>query len=230
MRLLVITDIHSEFEQLSEVMAKVDFDFDVIVCPGDFSDMGLHLGGFDQTDIAQLALEELLSYKKPVLVVPGNHDPKVIIDVFEEYGVNMHGKAKTIKDVGFVGWGGAKTPFNTLFEPEEEETYDAITKAWKQIENVEKKVLFTHNPAKNTHLDRIASGAHVGSQAIRSIIEEKKPDVAISAHIHEARGMDVIGKTKMIYPGVVGEGWVGVVDIEKDVKMDIKNLLKVPEE
>jgi Icc-related predicted phosphoesterase len=38
-----------------------------------------------------------------------------------------------------------------------------------------------------------------GSKAVRKAIKEFKPDVLISAHIHEAAGMEEkIGKTKVI--------------------------------
>jgi Icc-related predicted phosphoesterase len=50
--------------------------------------------------------------------------------------------------------------------------------------------------------------------------------VAISSHIHEARGVDELGNTKLINAGRFPEGYCGVVSIIGDnVKAKIVNLL-----
>ncbi len=48
-----------------------------------------------------------------------------------------------------------------------------------------KIILVSHAPPKNTNLDIISTNEHVGSDAIRKIIEERQPYVVLSGHIHE---------------------------------------------
>lgn len=223
MKILVIADIHGDFESLSNVLAELKNDFDVLVCPGDFTDVGLSLAGFSREDMLQIMLDELLSCGKPVFALPGNHDPPEVHKIFDEYGVNLHGRGKIIDGVGFFGFGGAKTPFGTPFEPSEEETANGLKKALDAVVGANKKIMITHNPPKNTKLDRVLSGSHVGSQAIRDFILKNKPDVAISAHIHEARGTDVLGSTQLIYPGAVTDGWAGIISVGDKTETKILN-------
>lgn len=224
MNILVVADIHGDFEALSGVLGNVKQDIDVVVCPGDFTDIGLSMMGFSREDMMRLVLDELLGLGKPVLAVPGNHDPAETHKILDEYGVNVHGAGREIDGVGFFGFGGAKTPFQTPFEPTEEETEQGLRRGFGEIAGTGKKVMITHNPAKNTKLDRISTGAHVGSQAVRDFILRNKPDAAISAHIHEAVGVDTLGGTTLLYPGPVSAGWAGILTVGEKADAKIVNL------
>lgn len=225
MNILVVSDIHNDVENLMNFIDKISFlDFDVIVAVGDFTDVNLPKG-FRDIDIAELIIEELSLFKKPILTVPGNFD-KNLIDFFEKRGISLHGKGKIIENVGFYGFGGARTPYNTPLEPSEEELKEGLTKAHEQIKNCEFRVQVTHMPPARTRLDVLFTGAHVGSEIIRNFIEKVQPDVAISAHIHEARGLDEIGKTKLINSGRFPEGYCGLVTLEKgNISTKIVNLI-----
>jgi len=87
-----------------------------------------------------------------------------------------------------------------------------------------KFILVTHNPPFGTKLDKVETGEHVGSKVIREFIEKEKPLLAISAHIHEAGGIDKIGKTTIFYPGVAYEGYYGLVEVGDEIKCEIKKL------
>ncbi|MBI3413304.1 MAG: metallophosphoesterase [Candidatus Aenigmarchaeota archaeon] len=224
MKVLVVADVHGDFESLSTVLKKSGPDVDVVVCPGDFTDIGLSLVGFSREDTTHIILDELLALGKPVLTVPGNHDPPEIHKIFDDYKTNIHGKGREIGGVGFFGFGGAKTPFSTPFEPSENETAQGLERAFNEVANTKHKVMITHNPAKNTKMDRISTGAHVGSQAIRDFILRKKPDAAISAHIHEAVGVDELGPTKLLYPGPVSDGWAGFLVVGEKTEARVLNL------
>ena len=225
MKILIFADIHGEFEKASKILNTVKTEgIDLIISPGDFTDMFSIPEGFSQIDIADMVLQKILSLGVPVFCVPGNHDPYDVIDLFNEYGVNLHAKVKTFKGIKFVGWGGAETPFNTLFEPTEQETKEELSKLEPKIKN-QNFILVTHNPAFNTNLDKTMSGKHVGSKVIREFIEKNKPMLAVSAHIHESRGEDKIGETVLFYPGAMFEGYYGIVDIkEKKIKCETKKL------
>lgn len=216
MKIIVLGDSHNDIENMFSYIEKLSMiDFDVIIYTGDFSDIGIPKK-FTQEDIAKIIIKELKTLKKPIVAVPGNNDTKNIINVLEDEGVSIHGIGKIINNVGFYGFGGAKTPFNTLYEPSDEEIERGIKKALNDIKGTEIKIQVTHCPPINTKLDLVATGFHVGSVVVRKFIEEVKPVMAASAHIHEARGVDYIDKTLLINPGRISEGYVGFVNIKNN--------------
>lgn len=215
MNILVISDIHNDIENMMIYIDKLALlNFDVIIAPGDFSDQNVPRG-IDKVDIGILILEELNSLGKPILAVPGNLD-KELIPFFEEKNISLHGTGKIVKNIGFYGIGGAATPFRTPLEPTESEFQKGLEAGYELVRRCEKKVQVTHMPPARTKIDVISSGAHVGSEVIRNFIEKNQPDAAISAHIHEARGIDELEKTKLINTGRFPEGYCGLITIEKE--------------
>jgi len=65
-------------------------------------------------------------------------------------------------------------------------------------------------PPKNTKLDIISAGVHVGSQSVHDFILKHKPDI-VSGHIHEARGSDTIENTLAFNAGMFREGGYVVI-------------------
>ncbi len=221
LKILLIADIHGEIDKLSTFLDNFNRkDMDLVVCPGDFTDMFNIPDGYSQMDVAEVVLQKILSLGKPTLCVPGNHDPHEILELFEDYSVNIHAKSREFKGFKFIGFGGATTPFNTRFEPTEEEIKKNLSGMFSPAKG--KNILVTHAPPYGTKLDTTENGKHVGSKAIRSIIEREKPVLAVSAHIHESGGIDKLGGTKAFYPGPVFEGYYGIVSLGKEVKCEIK--------
>lgn len=224
MNIIVISDIHNDVENLLAYIDKIkNFDFDVIVCPGDFTDINTPKG-FTQEDIAKLIIEELKTLKKSILCVPGNMDTKKIIKYFEDENISIHGKGKIIKNIGFYGYGGAKTPFGTNIEPTEDELEDGMQRALKDIKDTKVKVQVSHNPPYGTRMDMLQNGMHVGSKNIRKVLEREKPIISISAHIHEAKGTDTLNKTFLMNSGKFSEGYFGLIEIDKDYNTNGKVL------
>ncbi len=212
MKIAVIGDIHGKIGKLQKIMDDLENkDYDIIVSQGDFTDMFDITPNFTQLEIADVVIQKLMIPKKPVLCVPGNHDPFEILDIFEEYGVNAHHKASVFGGITFVGWGGAETPFNTLFEPTEDDTKEALDALLKDIKKP--WIFITHAPPKGTSLDKLEK-KHVGSAEIAKVIDKNVPILNISAHIHENRGVDMIGKTTIFYPGPAYSGYYGIVTVE----------------
>ncbi|MBN2330791.1 MAG: metallophosphoesterase [Candidatus Aenigmarchaeota archaeon] len=214
MRLLVVADVHGKYEKLQDIMDSIaGTAFDAVIAPGDFTDMFDIPPNFSQLDVADMVIQKLLIPNKPLLCVPGNHDPYDILDVFDDYGVNLHGRTKKVAGVVFAGWGGAVTPFNTLLEPPEEETAEVLGRVLKKVTG--QWVLISHSPPKGTTLDMVKPKTHVGSAAIRDVILSKKPVLTITAHIHENRGTDMVGGSTVFYPGPAFDGYYGIVELGK---------------
>jgi Icc-related predicted phosphoesterase len=223
MRILVLADVHGEFETTERVIKNIKTtNIDLILCPGDFTDMFNIPEGFSQTDVADIVLQKILSLKKPVYAVPGNHDPYEVLETFNDYNINLHSRVRKAGGVLFVGWGGAPTPFNSIFEPSEDETEEELSRLGKLVAG-KPFGLVVHNPPKNTKLDMTDNGKHVGSGAIRDFILKRQPLFAVSAHIHESSGVDVLGKTRLFYPGPVYNGFYGIITLDNsNVRCEIR--------
>lgn len=214
MNLVAIGDNHNDIENILIFLEKLrKLSFDAILYTGDFTDVTTPKG-FSQEEIAVLIIEELKTLKKPIFAIPGNNDTLKVIDIIKKEGISVHGDGAVLKDVGIYGYGGAKTPFNTTIEPTEDELAKNLDAGWNKIRNVLKKIQLTHMPPLNTRLDMVSTGNHVGSKVIRGFIETKKPLVSVSAHIHEARGVDRIGNTLLLNPGRVSEGYFGLITVK----------------
>ena len=149
-----------------------------------------------------------------------------MFDFYKKEGVFLHGDGIVINDVGFYGFGGAKTPFGTPYEPEDDEIYKGLETSFEKVKGSKFLIQLTHAPPLMTSVDILPNGMHVGSKAVRKFIEEKQPDVAVCAHIHEGRGIDMIGKTKIINVGKLTEGYFGVIDIEEDkITVDLLSIM-----
>lgn len=216
MDILVLADIHNTLENVRAALSKTPHP-DLILCPGNVTDMFTYTD-FSQVVVGEAIIQQLLSTHVPVVMVPGNHDPPELIQLFEEYGVNGHGRSHTLGNDCIGGFGGAQTPFNTLFEPSEQE----VQKALSGLTNT--TILLTHNPPKNTSLDRLKSGQHVGSQAVRDHILTHRPRLVVTAHIHEAAGVEKLGKSVLFNPGPLADGWYGLVKMNKTISCQRKRI------
>ena len=213
MDIIIISDVHGDVENLLAYLDKIkELKFDAVVCPGDFTDVNTPKG-FSQEDIVKLIIEGLKTLKAPVMAVPGNVDPQDTIKILEKEGVSIHGHGKIVDKFGFYGYGGAKTPFGTNIEPTEEELKMGLQNAYKDVEKATFKIQVTHAPPNGTVIDMIQSGIHVGSNTVKSFIENHHPVLAVSAHIHEARGTDKLRDTFLINSGRFPEGYFGLVKI-----------------
>ncbi len=223
MKILVLSCIHNQIDALSKILDKVNpKDIDLIICNGDFTDMFYNPSDLDQIDMCELIIEKLLVLRKPILAIPGNHDPYETLDVFDDYNINLHERSKEFGGLRFVGFGGATTPFNTIFEPSEEDIEKGLGKF---KEKIKKGVLVVHNPPKNTKCDKITTGEHVGSPNIRKFIEKDRPLFVVCGHIHEAESVDKIGDSVVLNPGAVFEGKYAIVGIKNnEVKCELKKV------
>ena len=216
MKLIVFGDIHMHTASCSSI---ADFSSaDCIVLSGDLTNFG---GTIEAAKI----LEEIQSKNSSVLAQLGNLDKPSVNAYLEELGINLHGQARLVGDICLFGVGGSnQTPFHTPTEFAEDQLADLSRQAWAKAkalisEEAAKNsrrlwtVFICHTPPVNTHVDSISGGRHVGSPAIRQFIEENQPDLCICGHIHEAKGEDMIGATRIINPGMFQHGgWVEITN------------------
>ena len=199
MKFLVITDLHQKTENIPWINSLVDeYEPEAILCLGDVTDMGTG----DQ------AAEILSRINCRVYCLPGNCDARDLPEKISRVATDMHGKSAEVGGVYIAGLGGSNiTIFNTPFELTEEE----IDSALRPISRPG-MVLMTHAPSYDI-FDHIPNGTPVGSPAIRKIVEEFKPVLALSGHIHEDFGVEKIGDTVFCNPGPAKDRYAAVVDI-----------------
>ena len=180
---------------------------DLVIVTGD-------LTNFHGRKEAEKVIEEIMKYNENVLAQLGNLDQPEVNDYLTEKGINLHKNGFIRDDIGIFGVGGSNlTPFNTPTEFSEDEIETFLLDGIAKVKNAKYKIMVPHMPPKDTKLDIISAGAHVGSQSVRDFILKHKPDVSLSGHIHEARGSDTIGNTVVFNAGMFREG--GYVIITK---------------
>ena len=211
MRLLVITDLHQKKSGLSWINAQIEKNnIEAVLFLGDVTDMGT----------AKEGAEIISGIKSKVYFIPGNCDPRDIMDEVSKVAVDMHGKKADLGGHALVGIGGSNvTPFGTPFELTEDELYNGLKKNAS-----EGMILMTHCPSLGI-LDKVPDGPHVGSAAIKRIVDEFHPILALSGHIHEDIGLKTIDGTVFCNPGPAMNGYCAIVDIDGD---DVKVTMKGP--
>ena len=197
MKVLAFSDLHRRLHFVDELV-RLSEEADLIVSCGDLSEYGRGL-----TEMA----EALSRIKKPLMLVPGNNETdQQVEELCKRYGwMNLHGKTKDFGEYEFFGVGGSPpTPFDTPFELEEK-SFEMILSSISSKRGSSRSILVSHSPPFGTKLDEIASGAHVGSLALRRFIERERPVLNICGHVHErARQEDRLGATKLVNPGPRG--------------------------
>ncbi|MDY6776850.1 MAG: metallophosphoesterase [Candidatus Nanohaloarchaea archaeon] len=218
MKALVLSDIHGEIEELRSILNR-ETGYDLIVVAGDITDTSVD----DYRGRAEEIVDLLDEQGRFVKAVPGNMDDEDILEVLVRNRVNLHKDLFTLGEYDFVGFGGGRTPpgVETPFEPEDEERGEILGQLLDRTKS-ERTAVVSHEPPKNTSADRTSSGDHVGSEELRSLIEDGDIDLVISGHIHEAVGRDEVGGTVVVNPGPVKQGKYAVVEMEDGIDIEFR--------
>lgn len=214
LRILAAADFHGIPDATANLLKFLESDYDCLLLIGDLTNFG-------PLRAAEDILNSVESAGLPTLAVPGNCDPRPILEILDKRGVNLHAKAKRINEVTFVGLGGSNlTPFNTPFELTEAEIKEELDDLVDGLD--QNFILVTHAPPYDTLVDTTHDGMHVGSKSIREFIEERQPSAALCGHIHESRNTDKLGRTLMINPGSVAKGYAAeIVVVENRVNVKL---------
>lgn len=174
---------------MAKAVLEAAAEADAVVVCGDVSNFGYGL---------REVCEVLSGFEGEVVVVPGNCDlPRQVEDVCEEFGFTYaHGRLVKVGDVKVAGVGGStRTPFATPFELSEDEIAGLLS----GFSGIDDLVLATHCPPHGTKVDKVFSGMHVGSKAIREFIERERPPLCLCGHVHERGGEeDRLGETRIV--------------------------------
>lgn len=215
MRIISLSDIHGAYRRVNEIIAR-ESNADVVVIGGDLTTNG-------SAHEAEEAIKLFQSNGKPVLTVLGNMDPPALEQTMENLGIAINAKGIVVEEAGFFGVSGSPfTPMHTPYEIPEDEITRRAESGWRDVAGARWKIFVPHAPPRDTKLDKIFLGKHVGSTAVRAFIEECQPDVAICGHIHESRGIDTIGKTQIVNCGQAGKGEYAVIDLGNEVSIEVR--------
>lgn len=184
-KILAAADIHGDRGLAKKLAEKAHKEgVDLVILAGDLT--------FFDTDTRDL-IGPFIKHNKPVLLLHGNHESIATVDWLSEsypQTKNLHGYAVTHNNIGIFGAGGADVGIDAMTEKGFLET---LREAHSKLKNVQKKIMVTHMHPKGTRAEFIGIE---GSEGIRKAIEELRPDIMLSGHIHEAEGLtEKIGNT-----------------------------------
>jgi Icc-related predicted phosphoesterase len=217
MTITALSDIHAAYDVLDRIAEK-EHESDLLLLAGDISTFGTPV------EIAAV-MKNLIAKGKTILAVAGNMDMPPCDDELLRLGISLNARGVRIGDVGIFGVSAAPISIlRTPYEITEEEIEQIINAGYTMVNDAPVKIFVPHSPPYNTKLDRIMAGSHVGSTAIRNFIERYQPDVVICGHIHEARGQDTLGKTRMVNCGPAHRGYYVHIKIAETITIENREL------
>ncbi len=184
LKLLAISDLHAE-EQVLDRLRMISFKakYDAVAVLGDITTNGPVSYA---RDLAGILPESFFIF--------GNNDSPEVVQFLSGCKNYCHGRKISMGDWNIVGFGGSnKTPFSTQFEFEEAEIEKGLEKAGVD----EFSILLTHAPPFG-FFDTAPGGLHVGSVAIRKIIDRRKPLLNVCGHMHELSGSMLHNETMIV--------------------------------
>ena len=215
MKLIAFTDIHGAYDRVEDAMRREE-DFDAVVIGGDLTTRGTE-------QEAAAALERFGRYGRPLFVVAGNMDNPSFDRLFDRLGVGINGRGLLLKDVGLFGVSGSPfTPMHTPYEISEEEIARRAERGFREVRAARVTVFVPHAPPHKSMLDAIFLGKHVGSTAVREFIQKRQPHIVVCGHIHEARGIDRIGRSEIVNCGAASLGSYAVIALDETIHIELK--------
>jgi hypothetical protein len=133
----------------------------------------------------------------------------------------LYGSEDPTPDIAFL-WTAANDSQYNRYECEMQQIAGALEAGRRQLDESCRETLLTHTPPRDTQLDAIRHGDHVGSSSVREFIELTRPALVICGHIHEARGIDRLGPTQMVNCGTAFRGHYALVEVGADLKIELR--------
>jgi putative phosphoesterase len=218
LRIFAFTDFHGNLEAFQRARQAIANEKpDIVLVAGDVAN---HDG-----ERAKRFLTDLAEAGSPVYFVPGNMDGIDLITWMGSENVHgLHGRCEYWENVGFIGLGGSPHgAFTTPIEYSEEVAAEVLERALRNCHGGN-LILVSHCPPKDTKIDRILTGQHIGSISVRKFVERTRPTLVVSGHVHEARGTDKIGGTVLVNTGTAKSGNYARINIDESVVVDLAKL------
>ena len=212
---VAFTDFHGSNEAFDAARNKVhNGRWNCVIVAGDIVNHD-----YEQAKKRLVELAEI-----PLFFVPGNmDDPALASWTGTELVRPLHGIGASLGNVILVGLGGSpKGPFSTPFQISEESAVRILNKAVAQPMKGP-LILVSHCPPRGTKLDIVSSGEHVGSAAVRNFVDTFRPALVISGHVHEAKGVDMIGGSTVVNTGPAFRGNYAEVRIGDKVTVSLES-------
>jgi Icc-related predicted phosphoesterase len=210
-----VVDVHDRFEAVPGAVAAVG-GVDLLIVGGDITTGG-------SPDDAEAAIEQWKPLAPRLLALAGNMDSAAIDARLADLGVGLDATGVVFGEVGVCGVSAAPiSALRTPYELDDQELERRIESAFAAVADCRVRIFCPHAPPEGTVCDRLRDGRHVGSVVVRRIVEREQPDLVLCGHIHEARGVDEIGRTRIVNPGPVAAGHYAVVIVngELSVRLD----------
>ncbi|HLC87379.1 MAG TPA: metallophosphoesterase [Candidatus Nanoarchaeia archaeon] len=187
-KILAVGDIHGDTGLIKKLAEKAKREnVDLIILAGDLT--------FFEKDTENL-IGPFIKAEKEVLLVPGNHESVATINFLSEMypnAKNIHGYSFKKGDLGIFGAGGANMIGS---KTRDKEIFELLKKGHEEVRDSQKKIMVTHMHHAGSKAE---FSGFKGSEGVRRAIKDFQPDLLISAHIHEAGGLqEKLGKTKII--------------------------------
>jgi len=218
LKILAFTDFHGNqgaYQNARLLIANEKPDF--VIVAGDILNYDFNK--------AKLLLFDLAAAGSPVYFVPGNMDSEELGNWAGGENVHaLHGRCENREGVSLIGLGGSPhSPFKTVFEYSEQEAATLIGAAARGY-RLGKLILVSHCPPRNTEVDRVSGGEHIGSTAVREFVEKRQPALVVSGHVHEAQGTDTLGSTILVNTGPAQRGHYAHITLGDDVTVKFAKL------
>lgn len=214
-RLLLCSDIHGDYAAVERMLAS-NAGIDGMIIAGDLTTRGT-------PEEARTALRSFVA-KSRVAIVAGNMDPHPLENIFAEEAHFVDGRSVWWDDIAIFGVSGSPpTPMRTPYEIGEDDIMARAERGWSNATQARWRIFVPHAPPANTTLDRIGSGGkrHVGSTSVRAFIDRRQPDLVVSGHIHEARGMETLGRSIVVNCGPAHLGNYAIASIGASISVEM---------
>jgi uncharacterized protein len=207
MRLAYVVDVHGHPQSVPDALAAVG-DLDLLVVGGDITTAGTPAE-------AERSIATWQPLAPRLLALAGNMDSPEIDARLADLGVALDARGATFDGVGIFGVSAAPvSPLRTPYELSDDELARRIAAGFAAVKESRVRIFCPHAPPARTACDRLASGEHVGSTAVRAFVEREQPDLVLCGHIHESRGEDELGRSRIVNPGPVTAGHYVLVEVD----------------
>lgn len=191
--LTAFPDIHDKPAQLKQIR-HVLADVDMVLLAGDMTNGNI--------ENLTTVLDMIATYNEQIYAICGNTDTEQMNRYMARHYISIHRKHVIVDGVAILGCGGA-LPFYGNYVFSEAQLADFLQDSLKGVPDDMPKILLCHQPPYGTAFDRLDTGEHVGSHAIRQFIETVQPMLCFTGHMHDCIGIDTLGETQIINPGPI---------------------------